>query len=222
MVATVGRSEVLALTAEQSGGIEQAKVPRHASRPRSPRQSPSEVTTTGRTNSRISGPRSCWPVTRLSATLKTHVGRAFLPDSWTVSGWKAPPFDETKHENGRIAFWLSQLVEIGMRLQESIASGQSTSSKRNAATSASIAPKLTGDDARRAEELDKAVADALKADRWDGSVVKLQEVLALRSRVNGPTHHEMVDAKWFLKASAHSSPDARSGSRHVPVRRRLR
>ncbi len=99
----------------------------------------------------------------------------------------------------RIAFWLLLLVGIGMRLQESIASGQSTSSKETQPR-AQASPKLTGDDARRAEELDKAVADALKADRWDEAIVKLQEVLALRSRVNGPTHHETVDAKWFLKA----------------------
>ena len=99
----------------------------------------------------------------------------------------------------RITFWFLLLLWICMRIPESITSGQTTSSK---ATQPPPQPlrQLTGDDARRAEELDQAVADALSADRWDEAIVKLQEVLTLRTRVNGPKHHETVDAEWFLKA----------------------
>jgi CHAT domain-containing protein/tetratricopeptide (TPR) repeat protein len=60
--------------------------------------------------------------------------------------------------------------------------------------------KLTGADARHAEKLNKAIEAALKADRWDQAIVKAQELLALRARIQGPKHFETVDAEWSLKA----------------------
>jgi tetratricopeptide (TPR) repeat protein len=59
---------------------------------------------------------------------------------------------------------------------------------------------LIGDDAKRAEELDKAIEAALKADRWDEAIAKAEELLALRTRVQIPQHFETVDADWRLKA----------------------
>ena len=59
---------------------------------------------------------------------------------------------------------------------------------------------LTGDDARRAEELDKAIETALKADRWDEAIARSEELVALRMQVQGPKHFETVDAEWRLKA----------------------
>src|SRR5262245_694283 len=66
--------------------------------------------------------------------------------------------------------------------------------------------KLTGDDARRAEELDKAIQAALKADRWDEAIARAEELRALRARVQGPKHFETVDAEWFLKALCRVAP----------------
>ena len=59
--------------------------------------------------------------------------------------------------------------------------------------------KLTGDDARRADELDKAIEAALKADHWDVAIAWTEELLALRMRAQGPKHFETVDAEWLQK-----------------------
>jgi hypothetical protein len=59
--------------------------------------------------------------------------------------------------------------------------------------------KLTGADAKRAEELDNAISAALKADRWNEAIARAEELLALRTRVQGPKHFETVDAAWVLK-----------------------
>lgn len=59
--------------------------------------------------------------------------------------------------------------------------------------------KLTGDDAKRAEELDKAIETAIKADGWDEAIAKAQELLALRARVQGPKHFETVVEESRLK-----------------------
>src|SRR5262249_11653711 len=60
--------------------------------------------------------------------------------------------------------------------------------------------RLTGDDARRAVELDKAIEATLKADRWDEAIAKAQELLAVRARAQGPRHFETVTAEWHLRA----------------------
>jgi tetratricopeptide (TPR) repeat protein len=59
--------------------------------------------------------------------------------------------------------------------------------------------KLTGADAKRAEELNKAIDAAQKADRWDEAIAKAEELLALRAKVQGPKHFETMDAEWRLK-----------------------
>src|SRR6516164_8597218 len=66
--------------------------------------------------------------------------------------------------------------------------------------------KLTGADAKRAEELDKAIDGELKADRWDEAIAKVQELLALRVKVQGPKHFETVDEDWRLKALRSVAP----------------
>ena len=66
--------------------------------------------------------------------------------------------------------------------------------------------KLTGEDAKRAEELDKATDAAVKADRWDEAVAKAEELLALRTKVQGPKHFETVDAQWRLRSLQRVAP----------------
>jgi CHAT domain-containing protein/Tfp pilus assembly protein PilF len=56
---------------------------------------------------------------------------------------------------------------------------------------------LTGEDARREGELEKAIFAAWAADRWDESVAASEERLALRMRVLGPKHFNTVNAEWF-------------------------
>jgi tetratricopeptide (TPR) repeat protein len=60
--------------------------------------------------------------------------------------------------------------------------------------------KLTGADSKRAEELDNSIDSALKADHWDEAIAKAEELLALRTRVQGSKHFETVNAEWRLKA----------------------
>ncbi len=59
--------------------------------------------------------------------------------------------------------------------------------------------KLTGDDEKRAKQLDEQIEKAVKADRWDEAIARAEEVLALRMRNQGPKHFEKVDAEWNLK-----------------------
>jgi CHAT domain-containing protein len=59
--------------------------------------------------------------------------------------------------------------------------------------------KLTGEDEKRAKELDKQIDDAMKADRWDEAIAKTEDLLALRVKVQGPKHFETVDVEWQLK-----------------------
>jgi len=66
--------------------------------------------------------------------------------------------------------------------------------------------KLTGDDARRAEELDNAIDAALKVDRWDKASARAAELLALRTRAQGPEHFATVNAAWRLKTMRRVAP----------------
>ena len=79
------RSEALALTAEQSGGIERGKGTKARQSVRSPRRSPPGVTTTSRMLHRTSGPRSCWQVIRIDCReyrLGRMTGRMTGGRSW--------------------------------------------------------------------------------------------------------------------------------------------
>jgi tetratricopeptide (TPR) repeat protein len=58
---------------------------------------------------------------------------------------------------------------------------------------------LTGEDAKHASDLDKAIEAALKADRWDEAIAKAEELLALLTRVHGPKHFVAVIAEWRLR-----------------------
>jgi tetratricopeptide (TPR) repeat protein len=66
--------------------------------------------------------------------------------------------------------------------------------------------KLTGADAKRAEELNKAIDAALKSDRWDEAIAKAEELLGLRAKVQGPKHFETVSAEWHLNKLRRVAP----------------
>jgi tetratricopeptide (TPR) repeat protein len=67
-------------------------------------------------------------------------------------------------------------------------------------TPASVLRKLTGDDVKRAEDLDKAIQAAEAAGRWDEAIARAEELLALRTQVQGPKYFETVNMQWRLKA----------------------
>src|SRR5262249_1562112 len=60
--------------------------------------------------------------------------------------------------------------------------------------------RLTGADEERAKRLDERIAKAMKAGRWEEAISGAEELLALRSRVLGAGHFEVVDAEWRIKA----------------------
>jgi tetratricopeptide (TPR) repeat protein len=97
-----------------------------------------------------------------------------------------------------IVYRLGLLIGFGIAIPALSTTAQ-TSSSKEAQPSAPGLRKLTGDDARRAEELDKAIEAALNAGRWDEATAGAQELLALRAKVQGPKHYETVDAEWRLK-----------------------
>ena len=105
----------------------------------------------------------------------------------------------------RIVFQFGLLIGLGIAIPGLPTTAQSTSPNQ-AQPPAPGLQKLTGDDARRAEELDKAIEAALKADRWDEAIATSQELLGLRTRVQGPKHFETVNAEWRLKTLRRVAP----------------
>ena len=57
---------------------------------------------------------------------------------------------------------------------------------------------LTGADARQAAALDKRIVEREKADRYPEAVSAAEELLALRTRAQGPDHWEAANARWTL------------------------
>jgi len=105
----------------------------------------------------------------------------------------------------RVVFRLGLLIGLGLATPEMPTAAQTTSPKRDQPLAPGLR-KLTGEDARRAEELDKAIETALKADRWDEAIGKAEELRALRAQVQGPTHFETVNAEWLLKGLRRVAP----------------
>jgi tetratricopeptide (TPR) repeat protein len=66
--------------------------------------------------------------------------------------------------------------------------------------------KLTGDDAKRAEELQAQINQALEAGRWDEAIAKAEEGLALVTKVKGSKHFDTVSVEWQLKALRRVAP----------------
>ena len=57
-----------------------------------------------------------------------------------------------------------------------------------------------------ADELDKEIDAALKADRWDEAIAKAEQLVALRTRAQGPRHFETANSEWRLKALRKVAP----------------
>ena len=87
----------------------------------------------------------------------------------------------------------------------SSAPGQTPGSPKDEPTAPGLI-KLAGEDEKRAKELDKQIDDAMKADRWDEAIAKAEELLALRTRAQGPRHFETANLGWRLKALRKVAP----------------
>src|SRR5262245_59308179 len=95
-------------------------------------------------------------------------------------------------------FRLGLLLGFGIEIL-CLATAAQTTSPKEAQPPAAGSRTLTGDDASRAEELDKAIDADLKADRWDEAMARAEELFGLRTKAQGPKHFETVNAEWLLK-----------------------
>ena len=80
----------------------------------------------------------------------------------------------------RVVLRLGLLSGLGIALSGSPSRAQSTSSKETHSPAPGLR-KLTGDDAKRADDLGKAIAAALTADCWDEAISRADELHALRA-----------------------------------------
>jgi CHAT domain-containing protein/tetratricopeptide (TPR) repeat protein len=67
-------------------------------------------------------------------------------------------------------------------------------------TSALHLRKLTGDDEKRAKELDEQIDKATRAGEWDGVIARTQELCALKVRALGPKHFDTISTEARLKS----------------------
>jgi len=105
----------------------------------------------------------------------------------------------------RVVLRFVLLIGLGIQIPASPATAQTTSPTQSQPPAPGLR-KLTGDDAKRAEELDKATEAAQTADCWDEAIAKADELLALRVRAQGPKHFETVNAEWRLNTLRRTAP----------------
>jgi tetratricopeptide (TPR) repeat protein len=58
---------------------------------------------------------------------------------------------------------------------------------------------LTGEDERRAKQLDEQIDKAMKEGRWEEAIAQGEELVSLRTRIQGARHFDTVDATWRVK-----------------------
>ncbi len=105
----------------------------------------------------------------------------------------------------RVVLQLGLLIGLGIEFLSLPATAQ-TASPKDAQPSAAGLRKLTGDDERRARQLDEQIDKAMKADRWDEAIARAKELVVLRTGIQGPEHFATVNAEWRLKALRRVAP----------------
>lgn len=63
---------------------------------------------------------------------------------------------------------------------------------------------LSGEDGRKAVEMHNQVGDLDDADKYAEAITLAQELLALRTRLQGKDHYETVNVRWLFLAGARS------------------
>jgi len=105
----------------------------------------------------------------------------------------------------RVLFRLGLLIGLAIAMEPTPTAAQ-TASPKEAQPRAPGLRKLTGENEKRAEQLDEQINKALKADRWDEAIARALELLALRTRAQGPKHYETVSLEWRLRALRRLAP----------------
>jgi len=105
----------------------------------------------------------------------------------------------------RVVFRLGLLIGFGLAMPRMPATAQTTSPKEAQRTAPGLR-KLTGEGEKRAKQLDEQIDKDVKADHWDQAISKAEELLALRTRVQGAKHFDTVTEEWRLKALRQVSP----------------
>ncbi|MGO9463774.1 MAG: tetratricopeptide repeat protein [Isosphaeraceae bacterium] len=105
----------------------------------------------------------------------------------------------------RIVFRLGLLIGLAIAMQ-GLPTAAQTASPKDAQPPAAGLRKLTGEDEKHAKQLDSQIDQATKADRWDDAIARAEELVALRTRIQGPKHFEAVDAKWQLRMLRRVAP----------------
>ncbi len=105
----------------------------------------------------------------------------------------------------RIVFRLALLIGLGIEIT-GLPSAAQTTTPKEAQIPAPGSRNLTGQDEKRAKQLDQQIDNAVKADRWDEAIARAEELLALRTRIQGPKHFETLNAEWRLKALRRVAP----------------
>ncbi len=75
-----------------------------------------------------------------------------------------------------------------------------TATPKDSQSAVAGARKLTGEDYKRAEELERTIGAAIESDRWDEVIARGEELLELRSRVLGAKHFETVTEEFRLRS----------------------
>src|SRR4051794_25030392 len=91
----------------------------------------------------------------------------------------------------RVGLRSGLLITLSLAILGPSATAQTDSAKETP-PAAPASRKLAGEDAKRAEELEKAIEAALTADRWDQAIARAEELLDLRTRAQGSKHFETV------------------------------
>ncbi|HKI16800.1 MAG TPA: tetratricopeptide repeat protein, partial [Isosphaeraceae bacterium] len=98
----------------------------------------------------------------------------------------------------RIVFRLGLLIVLGIAKPGMPTTAQTPSPKEAQPTAPGLI-KLTGEDEKRAKQLDEQIDRAVAADRWDEAISGAKELLALRTRLQGASHFDTVGAEWRFK-----------------------
>ncbi len=99
----------------------------------------------------------------------------------------------------------ASLLALFVVLLASSATGQTSAPPAGKPTAPGLI-KLTGEDEKRAKQLDEQIDKAMKADRWDEATARAEDLLAWRAKVQGPNHFETKSAEWSLKALRRVAP----------------
>jgi len=104
-----------------------------------------------------------------------------------------------------VVFRLGLLIGSGIAMPAMPATAQTTA-PNDAQPPAPGLRKLRAEDEQRAKRLDKQIDTALKADHWEEAIARAGELLALRTRVQGPRHFETVNAEWHQRTLRRVAP----------------